>query len=345
MLSGSPILRYYYTIFPKNVFIEEKLHIFVEVLIISTIMASTNNLSRTGRDSLQFSNIDLDKTDWIDQFGNDIIFVHHPCFKFSHKEPYKLQQTTLAVICESGEASGAVNLKPYHLQKNSFLIVLPGHITESYEVSPDFQGTYIFMSEHFLSRLDIGDSYKFYESVESEPLQQFDDETAEALHSYVAMSKAMLQLKDRNPNTGEAIRLLTKLFFLMMGWHIHHDAVSKDTKARHFDVTKDFVALVKQHYRDHRDVEYYAGKMNMTAKYMSTLVKKASGKSALQWIEDYVILDAKAQLSSTMNTIQNICYDLNFPSQSFFGRYFKRVVGMSPSDYRRSVRLTPGEEK
>lgn len=340
----SPILRYYCTIFLKNVFVEEKMHTFVEVLTINTIMVSTNDPFRSVWDSLQFSNIDLDKTDWIDQFGNDIIFMHNPCFKYSHKEPSKLRQT-LAVICEGGEASGAVNLKPYHLRKNSFLIVLPGHITESYEVSPDFQGTYIFMSEQFLSHLDIGDSYKFYESVENEPLQQFDDETAEAFHSYVAMSKTMLQLKDRNPNTGEAIRLLTKIFFLMMGWYIHHDAVSKDTDARHSDVTKDFVTLVKQHYRDHRDVEYYAGKMNMTAKYMSTLVKKASGKSALQWIEDYVILDAKAQLSSTMNTIQNICYNLNFPSQSFFGRYFKRVVGMSPSDYRRSVRVTLREEK
>lgn len=179
--------------------------------------------------------------------------------------------------------------------------------------------------------------------MENEPFQQFDDQTAEAFHSYVDMSKAMLALKDRNPNTGEAIRLLTKLFFLMMGWFIHHEAISKETAARHSDVMRDFVALVKQHYREHRDVEYYAGKMNMTAKYMSTLVKKASGKSALQWIEDYVILDAKAQLSSSMDYIQKICYDLGFPSQSFFGRYFKRAVGMSPSDYRRSVRMTPGE--
>ena len=76
----------------------------------------------------------------------------------------------------------------------------------------------------------------------------------------------------------------------------------------------------------------------MRLKYMSTLIKKVSGKTALGWIEEYVILDAKAQLSSTMNTIQQICYDLNFPSQSFFGQYFKRIVGKSPSDYRRTYR-------
>ncbi|MGN0202068.1 MAG: helix-turn-helix domain-containing protein [Candidatus Cryptobacteroides sp.] len=306
-------------------------------------MAISKDLSRSGRDTLQMSSIDIDKTGWIHQWGDDIIIVHQPCFKFQHHEPYRMRQT-ITIICDEGEASGAVNLKPYRLRKNSFLIVLSGHIMESYEVSPDFKGTYIFMSEKFLSHLDIGDSYKFYEAVENEPLQQFDEQTAEAFHSYVEMSRSLLALKDRNPNTGEAVRLLTKVFFLTMGWFLHHDAVGKSSGTRHSDVMKSFVALVKQYYREHRDVEFYAGKMNMTAKYMSTLVKKASGKSALQWIEDYVILDAKAQLSSSMDSIQKICYDLNFPSQSFFGRYFKRAVGMSPSDYRRSVRLTPEPE-
>lgn len=100
-----------------------------------------------------------------------------------------------------------------------------------------------------------------------------------------------------------------------------------------------FLQLLSLHYKEHREVGFYADKLNMTGKYMTTLVKKASGKPALEWIEDYVILEAKAQLSSTVNTIQQIAYDLNFPTQSLFGRYFKRAVGMSPSDYRASLRV------
>lgn len=328
-------------IFPKIVFDEEKLYNFVEVLI-NKIMTNTNDLSRIGRNIIEMFNVDLEKTGWVEQYENDLLLVHDPCFKFHFKEPYKLP-LVLAIICESGEASGAINLKPYHMRKNSFLIVLSGQIMEAYDVSSDFEGTYIFMSERFLSRLDIDNSYKFYEAVENEPLQQFDDQTAAAFHLYVDMSKAMIQLKDRNPNTGEALHLLTKLFFLMMGWFIHHDAVANGSQTRNSVVMNRFVSLVKQNYREHRDVEYYADKMNMTAKYMSALVKKTSGKSALQWIEDYVILDAKAQLSSTRDSIQSISYNLNFPSQSFFGRYFKRVVGVSPSEYRQSIKLIKGD--
>jgi araC-type DNA-binding domain-containing proteins len=124
-----------------------------------------------------------------------------------------------------------------------------------------------------------------------------------------------------------------------MGWFIHREAVKKTTDSRQSEVMNAFISLVKSNYHEHRDVEYYAGRMNLTAKYLTTLIKKASGKPALQWIEDYVILDAKAQLSSTQNSIQQICYDLNFPTPSFFGRYFKRAVGMSPSEYRRSIRM------
>lgn len=301
-------------------------------------MKNSEKLSIASMNMLQMSNIDIEKTDWIEQFGNDFIIVHNPAFRFSHRHPYRLGQV-LVVVCEDGSASGSVNLREYHLQRNSMLIVLANHIIESHRVSEDFNGTYIFMSQEFLSMLNIGDSYKFYENIDREPYIQLDDRIAEAIRSYINMSRAMINISDMNPNTGESLHLLTRLFFLTLGWFIHRDAVGKDSAARQSGVMERFISLVKTNYKEHRDVEYYAGRMNMTAKYMSTQIKCASGKSALQWIEEYVILDAKTQLASTMNSIQQICYDLNFPTQSFFGRYFKRATGMSPTAYRNSVQL------
>lgn len=301
-------------------------------------MKNREILSKASMNMLQMSNIDIENTGWIEQFGNDFIIVHNPAFRFSHRHPYRLGQV-LAVICEEGSASGSVNLREYHLQRNGMLVVLANHIIESYSVSEDFKGTYIFMSQEFLSMLNIGDSYKFYENIDREPYIRLDDRMAEAIRSYINMSRAMISISDMNPNTGESLHLLTRLFFLTLGWFIHRDAVGKDSAARQSGVMERFISLVKTDYKEHRDVEYYAGRMNMTAKYMSTQIKCASGKSALQWIEEYVILDAKTQLASTMNSIQQICYDLNFPTQSFFGRYFKRATGMSPTAYRNSVQL------
>lgn len=281
--------------------------------------------------------IDIEHSDWIEQCGEDFILVHNPVFRVHNRNPYKLGMV-LAIICEDGCASGSINLKPYTLKKNGLMIVLADHIVESHSVSADFKGTYIFMSPSFLSSLNIGDGYKFYENIESDACFQLDDRMFNAVISYVSMSRAMINISDLNPNIRESLILLTRLFFLNLGWFIHQDAFSRNILTRHSDVMDRFLSAVKADYIRHRDVEYYADKLNMTAKYLTTMVRKASGKSALRWIEDYVILEAKTRLASSMNSIQQISFELNFPTQSFFYRYFKRATGMSPSDYRNSVK-------
>lgn len=72
----------------------------------------------------------------------------------------------------------------------------------------------------------------------------------------------------------------------------------------------------------------------ITTKYLSVAVKNVSGKTAGQWLDDYIILEAKSLIKTTDMTIQQISDELNFPSQSFLGKFFKREVGMSPKQYR-----------
>lgn len=81
-------------------------------------------------------------------------------------------------------------------------------------------------------------------------------------------------------------------------------------------------------------VAFYASKLSLTPKYLSKVIRQNSGKTAGEWIEEYVILEAKALLKSTNKTIQQITDELNFSTQSFFGKYFKRRVGLSPKEYR-----------
>ena len=97
-----------------------------------------------------------------------------------------------------------------------------------------------------------------------------------------------------------------------------------------------FIRLVEQNYINHRDLKFYAEQLSLTPKHISLVVKQSSGKSATEWIEKYVTLDAITQLTSTDKSIKEIAYDLGFPSQSFFGKYFCRVVGISPAEYRKA---------
>ena len=81
---------------------------------------------------------------------------------------------------------------------------------------------------------------------------------------------------------------------------------------------------------------FYAERLNITAGYLSTLTSSVSGRTASEWIDSFVILEAKIMLTSTNMTIQQISYELHFPSQTFFGKYFKDKVGCSPTQYQRT---------
>ena len=128
---------------------------------------------------------------------------------------------------------------------------------------------------------------------------------------------------------------MTKAFFLGLGYFLHcPDDKKGDIHSRQDEITTEFKRLVEQNYLQHRDLKFYAEQLGLTPKHISLTVKKSSGKSATEWIERYVIIDAISQLTSTDKAIKEIAYNLGFPSQSFFGKYFSRVVGVSPAEYR-----------
>jgi AraC-like DNA-binding protein len=79
---------------------------------------------------------------------------------------------------------------------------------------------------------------------------------------------------------------------------------------------------------------FYADKMHLSPKYLSAVVKKVSGQTPSNWIDGLVIMEAKNLLKYSEMNIQEIAYQMNFPNQSFFGKYFKQRTGMTPSTYR-----------
>ena len=93
----------------------------------------------------------------------------------------------------------------------------------------------------------------------------------------------------------------------------------------------------KWSFHQERDVTFYADKQCLSARYFSSVIKEKSGSSALQWIIQNVITEAKYLLDNTDLSIKEIATKLNFPTQSFFGKYFKQYVGISPKEYRNKL--------
>ena len=211
------------------------------------------------------------------------------------------------------------------------MIVLPGQITELIDLSDDFQATYIIMSDEFVSSLGIGNTFSLSNIVASSPKTVLQDRAKEALESYLSMCRNLIPI-DNNPNRLEILQLLTRAFFLGLGYFLHE--MGQNINSRNEELTASFIKLVELNYTEHRELSFYAERLNLTTKHLSRVVKATSGKSAMNWIEKHVILDAISQLLSSNISIKEIAYRLNFPSQSCFGKYFNRIVGVSPVIYR-----------
>lgn len=129
--------------------------------------------------------------------------------------------------------------------------------------------------------------------------------------------------------------LLLALFYDICNIFRRHQPIDGGKRSRKEELFGLFMRVVMENYKQERSVGFYADKLCVTAKYLSLVVKDVSGKSAGDWIDEYVILEAKALLKSSNMTIQEIADVLNFANQSFFGKYFKHHTGVSPKEYRK----------
>ncbi|MCR5454267.1 MAG: helix-turn-helix domain-containing protein [Bacteroidales bacterium] len=98
-------------------------------------------------------------------------------------------------------------------------------------------------------------------------------------------------------------------------------------------IFKQFLFLVSKNFLNERSLAFYAEKMCISVKYLSQTVAKASGRVAIDWIKDYVILEAKAMLKSKKYNVQQVSDNLKFANPSFFGKYFKSATGITPRKY------------
>ena len=117
--------------------------------------------------------------------------------------------------------------------------------------------------------------------------------------------------------------------------YCHRPQMQKGTRAGKRKYAANWCSSSSKLY-PRRRAQFYADKLGISLQHLSTTVRQVTGRNVLDIIAHVVIVDVKAKLKSTNMTIQEIAYSLNFPSASFFGKYFKRHMGMSPLEYRNS---------
>ena len=275
---------------------------------------------------------ELAKTEFC-SIDNDVILLDNPVITSAFQYPFKVD-VTATIICIKGTTKGSINLKPYTTNGSCFVTILPGQVIEYESISEDFSGLFIIMSSKFTDSLmpDVSNRLPVFFHLLDNPVVPVDEEALASMIAHFEMIKKVIQVKE-HPYRMEVVRHLTLAFFYSAGVYFHKFDNNRG-KSHHETIVEKFLHLVQTHFKKQRRLEFYADQLCLTPKHVSKVIKQISGKPANDWIDEHVILEAKALLKSTNMTVQQISDELNFPTQSFFGKYFKRITGMSPREYK-----------
>ena len=258
-------------------------------------------------------------------------------FKFKHflaklglNEPRKSQRATI-VVCTSGSCRVKINLEVFEIKAPKLVTIMPGQIFEILSDVDTLEGYVVSLSKKFVDKVNLPGWHHQYMKMYNNPITDIDHNKLDSLLIFYAILHRAAA-NDKNPFRMQIIENLISVFYYG-GVSSLDNSIESNLKYNNH-IVANFLELVQHHYREQRLIQFYASKLCITPKYLSKLVKEHTGRAAADWIEQHVILEARAMLQSSDMSIQQIATSLNFPNQSFFGKYFKRATGVSPKQYR-----------
>lgn len=254
------------------------------------------------------------------------------------KTPFPVKCETFFVITlVKGELEMYVNLYEVKVKEGCMLEMTPGCIFEGIRASSDLRFFGMMIDAEFMDAMrnnvgwhtDLTHRYYHYSVHELQP-QVFENH----LLMYKLLRRELV-LPDYLYKK-EVIQRYCEMWVLKnmsLNQNTEQRQELNHTLNRKEQIFHDFLALLEQYFTQERSISFYAERMCLTSKYLSTTIKEVSGKHGMQWIDEYVSLEAKALLKSGKWSVKQVSDRLNFPSQSMFGRFFKKMTGYSPKQY------------
>lgn len=285
-------------------------------------MKITENL----QDTLSFYSIDCRRSYYISS-GNPIV-------KFP-KTSFRMDYYTLC-ICTSGEIHIEIDNEKYHASANHFLISAPSTIIKFLKVSDNFKMKLLFFDKNFLIKnisnpfiiekmnLFTKGSYSVVKTAEEKSL---------------LLQRLLDYLKEKSDRKGKFTdEIVRTIIFNILLETAEIVEAQKGNLLEKEEGKKDlflkFRKLIRENIKEQKSVAYYAEQLFVSSKYLIEIIKKASGKTPHQVINEMLLKEAYVMLGNPDITISEIAFQLQFNSISAFGRFFKKHTLISPSQYR-----------
>ena len=263
------------------------------------------------------------------RIGDDLLILKNASYKDSINEPRKVDVTTF-ILMDKGDSRAIVEGKEYHLQAPCLAVVMPNQTYCLIEASDDLEVRAIIMSNNFT--LNLMSSNLNNMILENPVIDISSDIISFNTYYNVLLHTVRSSFKSSHLESAKHLTMSMLYFYARKLEHLE-----KDKKKREI-VFDRFCDDVRKFYKINRSIPFYSGRLAVSSKYLNDIVKEKTGITANEYIDRQTIIECKALLSSTDMSILKISLMMHFPSYSVFGKFFKRMTGMTPTEYREKTK-------
>ena len=264
--------------------------------------------------------------------------INEPSIKTLTGRPFRLEVYSL-ILCTAGECVINIGEKEYRITSGELFLATP-MFRISIRHDRAFSAKGLFLCTSYLNRyiLPMLCFPSLLMHIAQHPVCKMDSEQYTQI---LAMMQSIRWVADNSKCSkfnNEAIHNGIAMFLYVIGDCLQRAASSQEMQStplgRREEYCFRFIDLLVKLPKISRRVDFYADELCLTPKYLTMLVREATGKSVRGWIDDFIISNAQFLLRHSDMSIQQIAFELNFPNQSFFGTFFKKHTGYAPSEYR-----------
>ena len=262
--------------------------------------------------------------------------------------PLKLDGLLLLTM-QTGSLHLRVNSDIFEVKSDHIIAVSPGTLITITDVETPVEFTILFISSTFLRSINIDLNSIDIKSImdRPKPILRLTEQENEVVHKYFEL----LDLNAESEPESVFAKRVARMLISSIAYEMLRFATSRTTQdienyrpasvsdfpGRAQNYVYRFMQLLQVHYASQRNLDFYAHELCITPKYLTMVTKEVTGRTASELLNRVVITEAKNLLCFSGKSVQQVAYDLNFPSQSAFGKYFKRITGQSPTSFLRSI--------
>lgn len=252
---------------------------------------------------------------------------------------------TLIMLCVEGRATFEANMRKYEFVKGDCICMGNILYKRTMKMSDDFKGRVLVCKSSFAFDNIVGIPTGFFESIYTNPIINISDEIEWKLINKHFDTLCLMQDKNLGLRHIELIALAFRSVALLMA-SFRGTVQLEQSYYNHGDVYyRNFIELIEEHVKEEHDVTFYAKKLHISAKYLNELCKLKSGHKAKEIISSFLISKIKQEIIMSRKSIKSIAYEYGFSDQSSMGKFFTKITGQSPSEYRKDYKIPQNIEE